>query len=245
MNNKIGITERGDGGLDFSWVDKIKDLKACIVISKNINDKLIKHLLENKSKIILHATITGYGGSILEPNVPYAEWNFSQLNKLIAQGFPKEQIVLRLDPVIPTPKGLQVAQRVLDINASTIKINRIRTSMIDMYSHVWERFKKAGLYHPYNGNFYPSEKQKHLYCNLLKKYSNINTFEICNENINIGERIGCVSKKDIDILRTDIQIEGCANQRKGCLCPGNKMELLDNKKQCKHGCLYCYWKTIN
>ena len=46
MNNKVGITERGDGGLDFSWVDKIKDLKACIVISKNINDKLIKHLLE-------------------------------------------------------------------------------------------------------------------------------------------------------------------------------------------------------
>ena len=84
MINKIGITERGDGGLDFSWADKIKDLKACIVISKNINDKLIKHLLENKSKIILHATITGYGGSILEPNVPYAEWNFSQLNKLIA-----------------------------------------------------------------------------------------------------------------------------------------------------------------
>ena len=62
---KIGITEAGDAGLDFSWVDKLFDIN--IIITKHLtarNEQLIKALLENSHKINLHCTCTGYGGTL-------------------------------------------------------------------------------------------------------------------------------------------------------------------------------------
>ena len=36
--------------------------------------------------------------------------------------------------------------------------------------------------------------------------------------------------------------QGAAEQRASCSCLSQKVELLSNKKQCHHGCLYCYWR---
>jgi hypothetical protein len=33
------------------------------------------------------------------------------------------------------------------------------------------------------------------------------------------------------------------DQRPFCACLANKKELLKEKKQCRHNCLYCYWRT--
>lgn len=49
---KIGVTERGDAGIDFSWVQKL--YPANVIIFKNLNDKLIDNLVRNKDKIIFH-----------------------------------------------------------------------------------------------------------------------------------------------------------------------------------------------
>ena len=68
---KFGITEAGDAGLDFSWADKLLD--GNIIITKHLttkNTQLLKLLIENQDKIILHATCTGFGGTKMEPNVP-------------------------------------------------------------------------------------------------------------------------------------------------------------------------------
>lgn len=57
---RIGITERGDAGLDFAWVDKIKNNKvdAAVLITKNLNDKFINTALslhEEGHKFIIPA----------------------------------------------------------------------------------------------------------------------------------------------------------------------------------------------
>jgi len=105
---KIGVTERGDAGLDFSWIDKL--YSANIIISKNLNDTLIDNLIKNKDKIIFHMTCTGYGNTILEPNVPNVLYNRKQIDKLIDLGFPVKQIVLRIDPIIPIDKGMSTVE---------------------------------------------------------------------------------------------------------------------------------------
>lgn len=64
-------------------------------------------------------------------------------------------------------------------------------------------------------------------------------FESCAENI--GERIGCISKRDFDILSLPFDNVTGGFQRKGCLCVAGKTELLNNKKRCPSGCIYCYW----
>ena len=68
MSPVIGITEGGDAGLDFSWYRKAKDCDGVILITKKLSDEFIEKAMD--VNCIIHATITGHGGTILEPNVP-------------------------------------------------------------------------------------------------------------------------------------------------------------------------------
>lgn len=102
---KIGITEAGDAGDDLSWKDKVDDLDGAILITKNVNPEFSKLVVDNKNIFVVHATTTGYGGTVLEPNVQKPSKQLQEIKNLINLGFPKERIVIRVDPIIPTRKG--------------------------------------------------------------------------------------------------------------------------------------------
>ena len=235
--DKIGITERGDAGIHFDWVEKVDGVLGVILITKNINDKFIEKVLEYKDKIIVHATITGMGGTVIEPNVPDLNLSYYKVLNLIKAGFPLEQIVLRIDPIIPTGKGLHTANEVLLLFKDT-GIKRVRVSFCDMYKHVKERFKKAGIKIPYN--YSPTKEMIKNTTELFESYSNYYDFETCAEELPF--QVGCISQKDMDVLNLNHSLKGSSNQRKGCMCPSNKLELLNYPTRCKHKYLYCYWK---
>jgi hypothetical protein len=132
---------------------------------------VIENLINNKDKIIFHCTCTGFGGTIIEPNVPEVEWIHKQVQKLIAEGFPTQQITLRVDPIISTLKGLQNVQKVLDMFKDT-GVKRVRYSFLDMYSHVKERFNKAGIPLPYNSFMAP----KYMINNTLRLLIHMRVF---------------------------------------------------------------------
>ena len=242
---KIGITEAGDASLDYTWVDKINKIDGAILITKNITDKFIDTVLKFKNKLIIHATCTGMGGSKIEPNVPDYKTQLSQVQKLINSGFPAEKIIIRIDPIIPTEMGLQIAQDV--INASPIK--HFRFSVMDTYPHVRERFKKAGIIPPYGENNFnaPTKLFENMKSWLKNQPSNY-IFECCAETqfSNLAANIipiGCVSENDFKLLNLPTDNLNITNaQRKTCLCVTGKTELLSNRKRCPHNCLYCYWK---
>ena len=71
------------------------------------------------------------------------------MDKLIREGFPVERIVLRIDPIIPTPGGIKLASRVLDLGIEEYRITQYRISVIDPFPHVRERFVQAGILHLY------------------------------------------------------------------------------------------------
>jgi hypothetical protein len=75
----------------------------------------------------------------------------------------------------------------------------------------------------------------------LKPYMNRWDFEACAENFPF--QTGCISQRDADILGSNVVLMGNKGQRKGCLCPRNKSEMLTHKSHCQHGCLYCYWSN--
>lgn len=102
---RIGITEAGDAGLDLSWVNKLDKIDGAVLITKNITDKFIDAVIANKDKLIIHATTTGMGGTVIEPNVPDYKTQLTQVQKLIDRGFPKNRIIIRVDPIIPTDNG--------------------------------------------------------------------------------------------------------------------------------------------
>lgn len=240
---KIGITEAGDAGLDLTWVNKISSVNGAILITKHITDAFIAKALKFKNKVIIHATCTGMGGSIIEPNVPTYEEQLSQLRKLIFFGFPEEQIVVRIDPIVPTKKGLMTAQKVID--ASPVK--RIRFSVLDCYPHVRERFQMKNIPLPYGDNFQaPDEFFNEMKLWISSQNPDI-SFECCAEpaflNFEKVKCTGCVSEEDLKLLGLELDkdyIQGA--QRAGCMCLSCKAELLEHKKKCPHGCLYCYWR---
>lgn len=244
MNNiKIGITEAGDAAIDYSWLHKLDACNGVILITKNLADKLISEIIKHQEKIILHATCTGMGGTPIEPNVPIYTKQLAQVQKLIDAGFPVERITIRIDPIVPTEKGLKTAQKVID--ASPIK--RFRVSALDTYPHVRERFVAAGVPLPYGNSFQPSAYQFAAMREWLASQNPEYVFETCAEPLlkdapNVRAS-GCISHVDLEkfgIHDYDNFVKG--RQRRDCLCLSCKTELLNNRHRCPHGCLYCYWK---
>lgn len=240
---RIGITEAGDASLDYTWLDKINSCDGVILITKNITDHFITTVMPYKHKVIIHATCTGMGSTVVEPNVPTYTQQLSQVSKLIAAGFPANQITVRIDPIIPTEKGLQTAQKVIDASP----VRRFRFSVLDAYPHVRARFTAAGIKLPYGNSFQASNAQFDMLKNWLAGQSPNDTFECCAEdrllNLPNVQATGCVSEKDINLLGLTLDaVYPTGLQRKACRCLSCKTELLTHKQRCPHGCLYCYWK---
>jgi hypothetical protein len=108
-----------------------------------------------------------------------------------------------------------------------------------MYPHVKKRLINAEMNLPYQ-TFCCPDYMKNDALKLLKEYEDMYEFESCAENT--PHQLGCISQKDFDILGIKEEAVPGGFQRKGCLCVASKTELLNNKKKCFHGCLYCYWK---
>lgn len=236
MALKIGITEAGDPAFDYSWVAKMEDMDMGILITKNITDKFIEEILKVKDKVVLHATCTGYGGTVLEKNVPDYKWQLDQVKKLISMGFPREQIVIRVDPVIPTYKGFGNLLKVVSYIHNDVK--RFRVSVLDNYKHVQERFQKNGLPVLYGGNFQASREEFDNMDSVLRQLRNNYgvTFESCAEvYLTEAEKVGCVSQKDLDLFGLKQDTTELKGQRKTCLCIAGKTEMLTHKRygKCK------------
>lgn len=247
---RIGITERGDAGIDLTWVEKLGSVDGAVIITKNLTPACINAILAYQDKLILHATCTGYGGTVLEPNVPEYHKQIDQVAELIKHGFPIERVVLRIDPIIPTEEGIATAQQVLDYGMETLPgLSRVRISLLDMYPHVRRRFEEAGVPLPYGDNFGPGGKRANLVNDWVGKnrerYPALCFESCCESMLHRCEPIGCVSQKDLSLLGLRYNDDRTGFQRAGCLCLSCKHELLENKKQCPHKCLYCYWQQDN
>lgn len=243
---KIGITERGDPSLDFSWVEKMDKLDGAVIITKNLTDKILTEASPYFQKTVFHVTCTGYGGTVVEPNIPKYEHQLQQAKKLLDMVKNSERVVIRIDPVIPTRKGLVTAEKVF-CEAARLGFRRFRVSLMDAYPHVRKRFKEAGLPSPYGENkFSPSKEHINAMNMMLKRLKtelNI-SIEACAEpGLSQVKHTGCIGEKDLQLMGlnpTDFKQGGY--QRSGCLCCTAKTELLSQKKQCPYGCLYCYWR---
>lgn len=235
MTIKIGITERGDAGLDFSWIKDAHKYDGIILITKALSYRFIEEA--HKVNSIVHATITGYGRTIYEPNV--APYNISKtLFKTLVDNIGPERVVLRIDPILPNTKGMITALKVYeDLHINFNKMTRVRISFLDNYPHVKQRFIDANL-KPLPYYFHaPIEDRKRI-------ASFFPDAEICGEP---GfDSIGCISEKDLKILNIPYDPANLPTfkgpQRKECTCLAIKREMLKHIGRCKHECLYCYWK---
>lgn len=246
--NLIGITERGDAALDLSWEDWVFERKRPAILISKDPLKLHAELSEMSDRysfrpnVIVHCTITGFGGTKIEPNVPPADVSFEGYRAFV-DTFGKDRVVLRCDPLIPTEKCVVfAASKVMSKALGT----RIRFSFLDMYDHVKRRFTEAGIdigKLGVNGGCFHAglEDRLELVETIKLHVSDPELLSACGEPGILSEP--CVSKRDCDILGVEL-MPPSRSQRFACHCAANKTELLKTRGQCAHGCLYCYWRNV-
>lgn len=230
---KIGITERGDAAYNLKWIQWVKDKKPAILITKNPERlyEILKSFLN--PNIIVHCTITGNGGTILEKNVPIADKSILALQKFVSF-IGKDRVVLRIDPIIPEEPYLQNSLNVLKHAEILMGENlpRVRISFFDNYEHVKNRMKETGM------KFFDYE----FHAPLQKR---IEIWEKMGKPAICGEpkmpSTGCISDIDCKILKVEPLVSD-HRQRNACECLSNKFELLDTPEQCQHNCVYCFWQ---
>lgn len=257
MTKKIGITETYDPCFVPDWETKLLD--ANIVISKELNDEMIEKLLVTQDRVIFHHTVTGQGGTVLEPNVKTPEHEFEQYRKLLERGFPYTHYVLRLDPIILWSKETQdnvikVLELWKTVAAESRNSIRCRISIVDLYPHVKARLDAAGVNVFYDSFTAPDAVFKRVEKLLTPYATSLNHpgffFECCAENklnSSIFNPCGCASYKDLDLLgfpNTSRRDYGApeTKQRGDCMCLAKKQILGVKPGRCPHGCLYCFWK---
>lgn len=261
----IGMTEAGDVGWDLSWYDKIKNDENClggILITKaGSNQRFQEKALDliRFKPIIIHFGITGWGHTAMEPGNDDARTLVTSIRHFIDNGFPASNIVIRIDPIIPTSEGIRRAQTVVRlVNELLPDVTRIRISIYDDYHHARTEMINRG-YAPIDHvtkwknemERRPSEQAIRLISDALVSTARYGQkFELCAEpeletyDPETFIWSGCLSHKDCEIMGItvpeNIGING--QNRYGCKCLMMKKELLTNKRRCHNDCAYCYWK---
>lgn len=228
---KIGVTERGDGGLDQSWRNSLDKVDGVVIITK-APQRLLDTDIPQRS--IIHCTITGYGGTAIEPGVEEPKVTLKAYKKLVKK-LGGERVVLRIDPIFP---------RWCDDKAVILSLlpeakGRVRISFLDMYPHVAQRFKDKNLSVPHTTFHAPLGFRKKLFKEITKILGE--KPEICGEP---GFKCtGCVSSRDLKAMGFFSSLSGDKGyQRAECMCGAEKVELLKVRKPCGHKCIYCYWR---
>jgi Domain of unknown function (DUF1848) len=226
----IGVTERGDPTFDFNWLPWVQEGNAAILITKDplkLFNILSRIKDSKKFNIIIHTTITGFGDSLIVPNMMTSLTGYKQL----CEFYSEDRIVLRIDPIVPTDAGIITAKLVLE-EAKKLASTRVRISFIDQYDHVKNRFEEVHISLPWDTFHAPFNLRNKVWIQLGKP-------EVCGEPS--FECTGCISEIDCRILNMKPKFN-ISYQRQACKCLSNKKELLMNKQRCNFKCLYCYWK---
>jgi DNA repair photolyase len=234
---KIGVTERGDAGLDFSW----KSFDGPKILITKSPQNLCNLPDEDLKDCIVHCTITGLGETVYEPNVAGLDVTLPAYQRLVCR-LGSDRVVLRIDPII---LGVDNEENIIKILSSSL--GRVRVSFLDMYDHVRTRFNKENISIPKeHETFHADLRLRQLYLQLMQgTLRGINSayqreIEVCGEPDMLCS--GCVSARDLEALNLSCSSKGKSCQRKECHCIAEKYELLNNKQRCPHKCIYCYWK---
>lgn len=146
MTRKIGITNHGDAGIDFQWVkvlEQSNSLDCAVILTRCLNEEMVKPLLRFQHKIILGISASGYAGTAIEPHTPATDRILQVLSDLLDKGFPQKQVLLHIAPVISTAKGLKRANEVFHVFSETV--THIRTNLIETNPVIQERFAALGM----------------------------------------------------------------------------------------------------
>lgn len=248
----VGITEGYDPRFSDSWflLDDFADFS--VIISKGLPTKKgQERMLANPKRYIFHAGMTGMGGSVNEPNVKPWKEQLAAVEDFVQRGFPRDHVVIRIDPIMPVKWGIELAKEVATA-AFEKGFKVFRYSFMDAYAHVQKRYAGKGASDLLTSNWIKAQEEqakKNIYvwldfCTTMEAKGC--QFFTCAESWIAPEHhiIGCVSGRDFDLcgIPRSKMVGTTSKQRGDCKCDGSKFELMPHLRvRCPHKCTYCFW----
>lgn len=191
------------------------------------------------SRTALQVTITGLGGSELEPNVPDPDTVCESVAKLIKDGFNPKLINWRMDPLIPTFTKRKMVFNIAG-NLKDLGIERCTTSFITWYGHVKERWPEG------QSTQIDKEKQHNMVADMKKILDGygFKLYGCVQPHLNdVIIPSACIDGKYYaEVTGFEFDVNKDPYQRAGCNCTTSID--IGQYRSCPHDCVYCYSKKV-
>lgn len=204
--------------------------------------------LKKYDQLYILFTITGLGGTFIEPAVPRPEEAIQQLKPLIKITGSEERISVRFDPVIFWQQERRCLSNLeyfeeLAPKLDGLGIRRIRFSFAQWYNKTQRRAKKHGFVY-----YDPPENEKIEKAEILAEIARQNNLILfaCSQKFLAKapgvEASSCVDGRLLQELhpsQSPVSIKKDKTQRKECGCT-ESVDIGSYTQLCPHCCLYCY-----
>lgn len=219
---------------------------SVVLWTKNPHNIFTNQALRNQlvqyEQLFLHLSITGLGGTLLEPHVPTPDKVLSMLSALIDFFHGPERINIRFDPIVhfEMPDGSRVGNldyfETLAPTLARLELRRVTVSWVQIYGKVSRRLQTLGI-RPVSMTDLKRQKEAAWLRNKADEHG-INLHGCCVPG---WPRSSCIDAERLNQLHP----HGCRaatrrarGQRPLCRCS----ESLDIGwyHSCIHGCVYCY-----
>lgn len=208
----------------------------------------LRRSLAAYDQVYCHLTVTGLGGSALEPGVPAPEDALGQLESLITIAGRPERVSLRFDPVLHWSEAgtvrtnLSFFERTVR-QAAVLGVRDVRTSFAQRYGKAVKRFGRAGL----EFRDPPLEEKRVILAQMVSLAGSLGArLFVCGQRF-LADVPGVRASSCIDgRLLADLHPAGESastrkdkSQRADCQCT-ESVDIGSYTQTCPHSCVYCY-----
>ena len=225
-----------------------------VLWSKNpgnlIEHRELRKILSAYDQVFLHVTITGMGGSYLEPGIPPMEKSLTMLSDLVEFAGDPRRIRVRFDPIVhlKLPDGTEYSNikhfiRVAKA-ASRLTLTDITISWMEEYPKVQKRLRKYGIDSiPVSDTHWQRESEWIL---RQAEKIGITVLGCCVPQMPVSR---CIDGELLTVLHPRLErasLKKAQGQRTHCGC--TESWDIGWYNPCPGGCLYCYghpWEPSN
>jgi len=237
------------------FIEKLEDypperVHTIVIWTKNPENLLISKRLRSTlaryRQLYVHLTITGLGGSVLEPRIPPWQDVAGMLPRLVEFIADAGRISWRFDPIIRAEavgelfSNFEMFPKIIP-EVSRAGIPLCRTSWVEPYAKVQRRCAKMGVTLSLHS---PEERQEHA--RELTRISGEHGMEMQFCAMNDFPQSCCIDGELLSELHPDgLSCSGLRAKGQRPLCGCTKsIDIGWYSQKCPHGCLYCYASPV-
>ncbi len=208
-----------------------------------LHHRPLREALSGVGQVFLHWTITGLGGTFLEPNVPPTAEQLQLLDDIIAYVSDPRRVHWRYDPLISATRGAEGVSNVdLDLFRSLARpiaragVPVVHTSFATMYPKVTRRLAAVGV----EAQQYDAEFRRHFISQLAAAAGEygLRLQTCCERGFPMQRCIDGELLRELHPAQAPCRTDRARGQRALCGCTHS----LDIGRYlpCPNRCRYCY-----